>query len=162
MDRMKAEMGPAEGEKPDPGLVDPADAHSVEMHQAIVWLRERWQFASIIASLRELAGSLHLQRVSADQLELALVNAKSQHSLLDEVLCKLSWQSGSGSYLGKDFQEWEKPLKERMQIMYGEDAAQRDLINQPWLSMGLQAKVSIQSAGIALVLHARYDAVNNA
>ena len=142
MDIIKAEAGPGEGEKPDPGLVDPADAHSVEMHEAIVWLRQRWEFASIVASLRALAGSLHLQKVSADQLELALVKAKSQHSLLPEVLCKLSWQSGSGSYLGKDFQDWETVLKERLQAMYGEDAAQKDSINQPWLSLDLEAKVS--------------------
>ena len=49
MDVIKAESGPEEGEKPDPGLVDRADAHSVEMHEAIVWLRERWQFATRVA-----------------------------------------------------------------------------------------------------------------
>lgn len=145
MDVSRAEPVPDEAEKPDPGLVDPADAHSVEMQQAVVWLRQRWQFASVLASLRELTTSLHLQRVSADQLELALVKAKSQSSLIAELLCKLSWQSESGKYLGKDFQDWDKVLKERVQAMYGDDAAQSHLTDQHWLSMGLQAKVCFPS-----------------
>ena len=142
MNAMKQGTAPLSDDAPDPGLIVLAEGQTVDLNQAVAWLRHRWQFALSLYFIRLLAVPLHLPRVSADQLELALVKPKAQHLLAIELLCKLCWPADSPHYLGKDFSQWETVLKERMQAMYGDDTAESSLSSQHWLSMSLQFKVN--------------------
>ena len=145
MDAVTKESEEMEGEQPDSERVCLAEGHLVDVNQAIAWLRHSWQFATIVYSIRMLAGPLHLQRLSTDQLEQALVKPKLQHSVLAELLVKLSWPTSSGKVLGDDLHAWEKVLSERLRAIYGDDdIAHTSLLDKPWLNMSLQEKVTFR------------------
>lgn len=129
-------------ENPDPGLVLVSNGPPVDARQGIAWLRHKWQFAATVSLIRSIALPLHLERLSVDQLEQALVKPSSQQAFVAELLCKLACPTSSEKFLGKDFQAWEEVLRTRVQAIYGDDAGQDPFLAEPWRKMSLQTRVS--------------------
>lgn len=138
---MSANYGLAKDKEQYPCVAMPTDGPVVDNEQALTWLRRNWQFAAVLLCIRILAVPLRLQRLSADQIEQALVKAGSPQASLLELICKLCWPSSKETSFGKDHSGREKLLIERLQILYSGDETQDLLKGHSWIDLSLQTKV---------------------